>query len=337
MPKISVLLPVYNTDSVHLRQAIDSILAQTYTDFELIIVNDASTQSHVDDVVKSYSDPRIQYHKLNKNMGISAVRNMMASMAQGSYLAVMDHDDCCLPTRFEKQVAVLDKHADIILCGTAHKRFGTLFKNNIIRYPQDHDTIKATLFFKCVVHHPSVMMRRAVFELHAVHYDETYMSSNDRKLYVDLSQYGKLHNLQDVLCLYRLHPGMTSKTKRKIIVEDQKRLRTEFLERMGVELSDHEKMILDQYITSGRSRIKEHAILVDVNSVLTKLVDANNKSAYFPPVAFAKLCATYLVKRCLNAAFYGRVKSNDVLAQTALPIAQVRIPVWFKIFQKFMA
>ena len=100
MPKVSVLFPVYNTEEKYLRAAIDSILEQTFTDFELIIINDASTDKNVEKVVMSYQDKRIRYSVNPTNQGITKTRNTLISMAKGDYLAVMDHDDISLPNRF---------------------------------------------------------------------------------------------------------------------------------------------------------------------------------------------------------------------------------------------
>jgi glycosyltransferase involved in cell wall biosynthesis len=336
MPRISVLMPVYNTNPDHLKQAMDSVLAQTFSDFEFLIVNDASTDDRVAEIVRSYDDKRIRYIENERNMGISAVRNMMVDMAQGEYLAVMDHDDICAPTRFEKQITFMDAHPDHVLCGTAYKRFGSWLKAKTIRYPQHHDTIKATLFFKCVVHHPSAFIRKSVMVDHGTRYDETLVSSNDRKLYLDLSMHGKLHNLQEVLCFYRLHNQMTSKTKRQIIIQDQKRLRAEFLQKMGAHLSDDEKHILDQFVTRGRTRIKNKDSLRAIQTVLEKLVQANNQSEFFPSHSFSIICASYFTKRCLNAAIYGRVSSGRALENTTLPVQSVKIPVILKIFNSFV-
>ena len=97
MPEVSVLMPVYNTRPEHLREAMESILAQTFTDFEFLILNDASSDPRVEEVVQSFSDPRIVYAVNEKNLGISGSRNRLLDMAKGEYLAVMDHDDISLP------------------------------------------------------------------------------------------------------------------------------------------------------------------------------------------------------------------------------------------------
>lgn len=317
-------MPVYNTDPVHLRQAIDSVLSQTFTDFEFIIVNDNSTEQHIDAVILSYTDSRIKYSKNDRNMGISAVRNKMIHMAEGEYLAVMDSDDLCHTSRLFKQVTYLDNNPHVSICGTSFKRFGRLFKNNTIHYPAGNLEIKAALFFKCVMHHPSVMIRKETLIKNYVSYDETLISVHDRKLYFDTSSFGELHNLRDVLCYYRLHDGMISKRKRKAIMEEQKRVRGIFLNKMQVSLSNYEMNILDKYVTSGRCRIKNKEILISINEVLTKLVLSNNHSLCFPAKEFAETCAFYFIKRCVNAAIYGRISSSLLLKNTILPVSQVK-------------
>ncbi len=107
MPKISVLLPVYNTKEAYLRACIESILQQSYGDFELIIINDASTDEHVETVIKSYDDARIRYYKNDHNQGISETRNKLMDLARGEYLAIMDHDDISLADRFKMQALIL--------------------------------------------------------------------------------------------------------------------------------------------------------------------------------------------------------------------------------------
>lgn len=335
MPKISVLLPVYNTSPRHLREAIDSVLGQTFGDFELLICNDSPTALDAEDVVLGYKDARIRYLKNEKNLGIARTRNLLIEEAKGEYLAVMDHDDLCLPTRFEKQVALMDAQPDVVVCGTAHRRFGKMFKNDTIRYPQEDADIRVGLFFKCVIHHPSAMMRRCVLVKHKVRYDERLISANDRKLYMDASAFGKLHNLQEVLCLYRLHSGMTSRTKRQAIAAEQKVLRQEFLDRMGAKLTPRQLEVLNDYVTSGRCRIKSRVVLDEVEAVLTTLVEANGRSGYLPQAQFAKICAKYLIKRCYNATLYGRVVSKDLLKRTVLPVSSVRQPVLLRLVNFF--
>ena len=103
MLKVSVLMPVYKTPEKYLREAIESILAQTFTDFEFLILDDCPTDKTCEAIINSYSDSRIKYQKNPENLGISGTRNKLLSMAKGEYIAVMDHDDISMPDRFENR------------------------------------------------------------------------------------------------------------------------------------------------------------------------------------------------------------------------------------------
>lgn len=181
MPRVSVLMPVYNTRPEHLREAIDSILAQTFTDFELFILNDCSTDQQVEDVVKSYTDPRIVYAVNECNLGISGSRNRLLDMARGEYLAVMDHDDISLPERFEKQVAFLDEHQDVGLVGC--QAWYTVTKKER-PFPIKDNEIKMDLMTRCALCHPAVMIRDAILKEHGLRYEEIFSPAEDMRCLV---------------------------------------------------------------------------------------------------------------------------------------------------------
>ena len=148
MPKVSVLTPIYNTEPEHLRQAIESILNQTFTDFEFIILNDRPWNTEIEDIVLAYKDARIKYVKNDKNIGISKSRNKLLSLASGEYLAIFDHDDISLPTRLEKQVDFLDKNPMVGVVSSNTEWFPGHHKTN---HPSDNLEIKKHLMFADVV------------------------------------------------------------------------------------------------------------------------------------------------------------------------------------------
>ena len=162
MTRVSILMPVYNTRPEHLREAMDSMLAQTFTDFEFLILNDCSTDPQVEEVVKSYHDPRIVYAVNERNLGISGSRNRLLDMAQGEYLAVMDHDDFSFPSRLEKQVAFLDAHPDVGIVGSLVEN---MTNGTVAPRPADDVGIKKMLMIHCNLSHPSCMIRRSVLPL----------------------------------------------------------------------------------------------------------------------------------------------------------------------------
>ncbi|HGF9542707.1 TPA: glycosyltransferase family 2 protein, partial [Acinetobacter baumannii] len=113
---VSVVLPAYNAE-LYLKEAIDSVLSQTFTDFELIILNDGSID-RTEEIILSYNDSRIVYVKNEKNLGLIGTLNKGINLAKGKYIARMDADDICLPERFKKQVDFLEKNNEIDLIGT---------------------------------------------------------------------------------------------------------------------------------------------------------------------------------------------------------------------------
>ena len=123
MPKVSVLMPVYKTPELFLKEAIESILNQTFKDFEFLIIDDCPEDKTCENIISSFTDKRIKYIRNEINLGISGTRNRLLQIAKGKYIAVMDHDDVSLPERFEKQVAFLDAHPEIGVVGCQAEHF----------------------------------------------------------------------------------------------------------------------------------------------------------------------------------------------------------------------
>lgn len=213
MPEVSVLMPVYNTRPEHLREAMESILAQTFTDFEFLILNDASSDPRVEEVVQSFSDPRIVYAVNEKNLGISGSRNRLLDMAKGEYLAVMDHDDISLPGRLEKQVAFLKEHPDVGLVGC---QFSTIGRDKISHLPLDDISLKKALMVHCGdMCHPATMLRREVLEKHHIRYEAMFSPSEDHALFCRMIPHTRFATLPEVLFCYRAWDGNTSHSQAK--------------------------------------------------------------------------------------------------------------------------
>ncbi len=157
-PRVTVLMPVYNGEK-YLREAIDSILAQTFANFEFLIVNDGSTDNSVP-LIESYADARIHLVHNATNSGLVASLNKGLGLARGEYIARMDCDDISLPTRLEKQLAFMDDHPEIGILGSACQFIddsgapGFVWAN-----PEQHQLIRWHLCFTCPMCHPTVMMR----------------------------------------------------------------------------------------------------------------------------------------------------------------------------------
>ena len=197
---VSVIMPVYNYEK-YVAESIQSILNQTYSDFEFIIVDDCSNDNTWD-IIQSFSDDRIIAVRNGKNNGNYPSRNRGMKKAGGKYIAVMDGDDIALPDRLWKQYDYLEKHADVLALGTQFDFTGIDYKR---RTPVTYEKIRAALLDNNYFLHPSLMIRSAIMkQLNG--YDEKYIFSSDYDLACRLSMLGKVENLPDTCMLYRWHP-----------------------------------------------------------------------------------------------------------------------------------
>lgn len=205
MPKVSVIMPVYNAEKYVLK-AINSILNQTFQDFELIIIDDCGTDNSMN-IVKDIDDSRIRVLSNDKNYGISYSRNKGIRNATGEYIALMDDDDIAVVTRLQQEVDFLDANRDIDAVGGIHdvidendeiieKR--TLCLNNPLY-------IKARLLFYDVLGNGTMMFRKSFVDNNGIYYKENCMGMEDYLFWIEFSEKGRISNIKDVLLQWRLH------------------------------------------------------------------------------------------------------------------------------------
>ena len=208
--KVSVLTPLYKTDERFLREAIESVLGQTFGDFELLLLDDCPEDDR-EAVVRSYGDKRIVYLKNERNLGITASRNRLIDLAKGEYLAVFDHDDICRPERFAKEVAYLDAHPECgVVGGWTKPTSGT---PNI--YPESDHAIRLAMMEGASVWHPAAMIRRSALDAAKVRYEADYSPVEDYMLWMRLLPHTAFHNLQEIVLDYRWHDGNTSVVRKR--------------------------------------------------------------------------------------------------------------------------
>lgn len=209
-PRVSVLTPIYNTNPTHLRECIESILNQTFTDFEFLILNDSPDNTEIEKIVLDYAkhDKRIKYSKNERNMGITPSRNKLLGMARGEYLAIFDHDDISVPTRLEQEVAFLDKNPHIGVVSGWLQYFGT--DNNIWKTPEFDTDIRIMMCDSCYVAHTAAMIRKSVLADNNIEYEEFYTPTEDYRLWAKLADWTHFYNIPDVLVKYRWTGDNTS-------------------------------------------------------------------------------------------------------------------------------
>lgn len=213
MPRVSVLTPIYNTNPEHLREMIESILNQTFSDFEFLILNDSPQNKEIEKIVMAYAkqDKRIKYAKNETNVGITPSRNKLLKMARGEYIAVFDHDDISVPDRLELCVEFLDKNPHVGVVSGWLQFFG--IDDVLIKTPEWDTDIKVCLTDNCYVAHTASMIRKSVLIDNNIEYEEYYTPAEDYRLWARLMAVTHFHNLQTVLVRYRTLPTNTTVTQ----------------------------------------------------------------------------------------------------------------------------
>lgn len=222
-PLVSVLMAAHNEEE-HVGHAAKSILTQTVTDLELIVVDDGSTDG-TPGILRSIQDPRLHLFRAETNLGRSSARNWALEKAQGSYLAFMDADDISLPGRLETQLQFLKARPEIDVCATALTTFGG-DAEEIWRPPGNPERIRAQLLFECPLFLPTALFHREVFENPRIRFNPEFNDAEDYDFWTRLSCHVKIANLQEVFYRYRYDPkrrAQDREKKRQESIQVQKR------------------------------------------------------------------------------------------------------------------
>lgn len=216
VPNISVIMPVYNTKEEYLREAIASILRQSYADFELLIVDDCS-KKYIEKIISSYSDNRIKYFKLETNQGAARARNYALAHAQGNFIAFMDSDDVSLPDRFAKQMLFFEENPEIGCLGTKVSVIGDACKGMEFPKPTKHEEIENYLIFNgCVFCQSSVMVKKSILDENTIMYQTDYVPAEDYALWLDLVGKTTFAVLDEKLVLYRFYDDNISNKQKEL-------------------------------------------------------------------------------------------------------------------------
>ena len=223
--KVTVLMPVYN-GALYLREAIDSILNQSYSDFEFLIINDGSIDKSVE-IINSYHDTRINLVSNEINKGLIYSLNRGLEIACGKYIARMDCDDISMPDRLAKQVDLMENSPEIGVCGSWIEYF--VGCQSLLKLPITDKKIRRTMIFRNPMAHPTVMMRSSVLKKNKLYYDPSYHYVEDYELWTRLAHYTQFYNIPEALLKYRIHSEQVSTqnaTKQKKML---KKIRTKLI------------------------------------------------------------------------------------------------------------
>lgn len=293
-PKVSVVMSVYNGEK-YLREAVESILNQTLTDFEFIIINDGSTDNSTN-IVQSYSDKRIVFLQ-QENKGLAKSLNRGIIKGRGEYVARMDADDISHPERLERQIEFLENNPKHVLVGTnaivIDENGCELFKSDL---PSKDDELREAIridnperFYGSPFFHSSVMFRKKIAIEEGIYEEKVFHYIEDILLWIKLSKRGYLANLSEYLLTYRLVPEgigcVDFRDKRKV------------------------RKILSVWIRTGQLSVMDQLFLSDLSKRTTK---AKRLSVYNFKVGQARMCAKgnnssafkYFLRSLLYYPFY---------------------------------
>lgn len=267
MVKISVLMPVYKGEE-HLKEAIESILNQSFTDLEFVIVNDASPDNS-EQIILSYNDPRIVYKKHEQNKGLVGALNSGIDICKGKYIARMDQDDIADLNRLQLQYDFLENNPDYILLGGQADIINSKQK---LENPTTDEAIRAKLVFTTAFVHPTVMFRKSMLDDNNLRYNEAYKHAEDYGFWIDLSAHGKMANLPQTCLYYRRHEGQYTVVFNKDMVEMVKKIRSKYLDNNKIKLKNADLSLLET-ITERRVNYSDKKSVIEIGVFLSRLSD----------------------------------------------------------------
>ena len=280
MPKVTVLIPLYN-GSAFIEKSLQSVLTQTFTDWEVIVVNEYESNDGGAEIVLSYGkkDPRFKLIQNEKRLGLAESLNAGMKAAKGEYIARLDADDTALPERFEKQVAFMDSHPDVGVCGTWQLHYGS--GNEWVHTAEPNpDKLRCMLLFWCDLCHSTLMLRRTAFLEHSLFYDPNALAE-DFELWSRAMQYMQIANLPEVLGTYNESTGITPGKKDRLNKESGM-IAARTLERiLGLKLRENEKHLLNSWINPLEDSDHRDDELRLLRDILSEIWINNQRVGFF--------------------------------------------------------
>ena len=301
IPRVSILMAVRD-GARYLDEALRSMLAQSFADWEFIVIDDGSTDDTAAILDRHQrADARIRVYPQGAQ-GLPESLNTGLRMARGTYVARMDADDVSLPERLAVQVAMMDAHPEVGVCGTWIETFG-MGPPAVRQLPADDASIRSWMLFESVLAHPSVMIRREALERHGLSYDATMLHAEDYDLWVRASRHTKLANVPQVLLRYRQHPQQVVRAHDGLKRQTARRVRTGQLAGLGLSPSEddvnlHEALSLWQLPRTQESIAAAHAWLL-------KLIEANQAAGLYPQDALRRIVGARWSAICVGAVHLG--------------------------------
>jgi glycosyltransferase involved in cell wall biosynthesis len=300
-PRVSVVIPVYNREP-YVGQAIASVLAQTFGDFELLVIDDGSTDG-TRDVVRAFGDPRIRLLCHASNRGIARARNAGVDAARGEYLAFLDSDDVALPERLAEQVDFLDHHPDHAAVGAWIDWMDDRGRptGRVKRRPPRPDDVSALRLFRQGIENTASVARTAA--LRQYRHDERFEVSEDFDLWARIAADRPIANLPKVLVLRRAHAQQTSKGRDEQTRLYRQAIYARQLAALGIAFEEEDLRRHHLLRRMRKSGFTPDGAYVDwAEAWLRGLQAANARAHRYPEPALSRLLGGLWGKVCWNAA-----------------------------------
>lgn len=268
-------MALYNTSFELLENTIKSILSQSFDDFELLIIDDASKYNYKS-FLKDFKDNRIKYFKLENNSGPGYARNFGIRQAQGDYVAIVDSDDVYMQDRFKMQSEFLDSNPDIAIISGAFKNSNN---GKIVTLTQNDDEIKVDMLFNSPFANPLIMFKREVFAEKILYYPEKMNFAEDYSLWIDaMFRMLKMANLNEILMVYTRHSGQLSRLKKIEQMLIMKNIYKKIFTKFGIEFNDEE---IDLHYNISFEKYGGKDFYKKTQNWLSKIVEHNKISQIF--------------------------------------------------------
>lgn len=298
-PMISVIMPAYNAEK-YIKEAINSVLRQTYDNFEFIIIDDGSLDNTVKEI-KKYIDPRIIFIQNEKNKGLIETLNNAIRIAKGKYIARMDADDIACSERLEKQFNYMENNPDISILGANLRYISGTYETH---FPEKYEDIKIQMLESNKISHPTVMMRKAHIVNSQLRYNENYPSAEDYKLWIDAIQNGlKIENMPDILLFYRIHENQISSQKK----QEQERITQKIIKEYSLLFAGEDEKLSNKELAIISKRFEYVNPPKPIFDLMYKLRKINLKNKFFNIKAYNKYLKDtlyiYLTKKDVTDIF----------------------------------
>lgn len=288
-PLISVVMPLYNAERF-VGESIESLMAQTLSDFELIVIDDCSTDGSAAVVEElQRRDPRIKLLRNERNLGAASTRNRGLDAARGEFIAFLDADDICIPERFEKQIAFLKAHPGVDVCGSYYLIFNDQSDRDHGHYdrlPLTPEEIRCQIFFFNPLGMSTIMLRADALRKTGIQFRNCVCE--DYKLWADLSDRLTMANIPECLIRYRQWEEQTSARHQQRQVESALEIQRELLaRRTGIVLSDDEARRLSRFI--HQPELVERGDLPFFRQFLSRFHQAYRQRESYRPKHFERM------------------------------------------------